>query len=497
LAKIDSILEETDKKFQFLVDNILDVIAEVDLNGCFTYISPRVYDVFGYQREEVIGRQFFSFIHPDDMDSIIERFKEASEGNNAVTLEYRVKHKEGHYINVYASGSLVKVKDRLKLVAIIRDITESKKAELMLRESEIKYRALFENSPNPILLLDFNGTIVDYNSIYRKTFGWEERELTDKKFYELEAHIAPDFLPIFKEKFKDLIKGKSIEPVEAQVYKKNREPIWTYNYASIVKLGTSKLIQIISEDVTERKRVERELREISQFKTELLERTSHELKTPLISIKGFTELLLTLYKEDLGDKVISILGEIKHGTEQLETIINKLLQTSILDSGKIQFNPQKEDLSFLIRYCIKDLQGLAKTRNTFIRLNIPNKLILYFEKERIYEVITHLIINAIKYTPPYGEISIETEQKDNSVFVSVKDNGIGLTEDEKKKIFQQFGKIERYGQGWNIGIEGTGMGLYTCKKIVELHGGEIWVESEGRNKGSKFSFSLPISKYEK
>ena len=119
---------------------------------------------------------------------------------------------------------------------------------------------------------------------------------------------------------------------------------------------------------------------------------------------------------------------------------------------------------------------------------------LNFEKEKIYEVISHLIINAIKYTPPYGEITIHTEQTNEFIIVSVQDNGIGFSENEQQRIFKQFGKIERYGQGWDIGIEGTGMGLYTSKKIVELHGGEIWVESEGRNKGAKFCFSLPLNK---
>ena len=148
----------------------------------------------------------------------------------------------------------------------------------------------------------------------------------------------------------------------------------------------------------------------------------------------------------------------------------------------------------LIRFCVKNLQGLAKTRNHLITLDIPEKMILYFEKERIYDVLSDLIINAIKYTPPYGQIKIKTEIENNFVIVTVQDNGIGFSMDDRKKIFKQFGKIERYDKGWDIGIEGTGMGLYTSKKIVKLHGGRIWAESEGRNKGSKFCFSLPISK---
>ena len=108
--------------------------------------------------------------------------------------------------------------------------------------------------------------------------------------------------------------------------------------------------------------------------------------------------------------------------------------------------------------------------------------------------ITNLIINAVKYTPVGGHITIDSTQKDGHYIVSIKDTGIGLTQKEIGQLFTQFGKIERYGQGWDVGIEGTGLGLYISKELIALHDGKIWVESEGRNKGSTFFFSLPIIK---
>ena len=157
-------------------------------------------------------------------------------------------------------------------------------------------------------------------------------------------------------------------------------------------------------------------------------------------------------------------------------------------------NLSREDLSFLINYCVSDLEGLALTRNHDITVDIHDDLITTIEKERIYEVLSNLIINTIKYTPPGGEIEVKSEIAENSYIISVKDSGIGFTEEEMEQLFTQFGKIERYGQGWDLGIEGTGLGLYICKRIVETHGGEIWVESEGRDKGSTLYFSLPIIK---
>jgi len=143
---------------------------------------------------------------------------------------------------------------------------------------------------------------------------------------------------------------------------------------------------------------------------------------------------------------------------------------------------------------VHQLESLAERRKQSIKVDIQNDLYANIEKEEIYDVLSNLLTNAIKYTPPNGKIEIKTEIKEDFVIVSLRDNGIGFTEEEKKIIFQQFGKIERYGQGLDLGIDGTGLGLYISKRIVESHGGKIWMESEGKSKGSTFYFTLPTAK---
>ncbi len=492
MTESESLLKESDEKYQFLINSILDVIAEIDLDGTFTYISPRVYDMFGYLPEEVIGNQFFSYIHPDDMELVFQTFQRVKEGEEQFSREYRFRHKKGHYVYVFAKGSLVKINNKTKIIGVLRDVTEFKEGEQKLKKSEENYRLLFNQIPDFIYVTDTDGKLIDINQSLLDRMGLVQegyRGLNSLDFF------AGDNYEELTQTVNLVRKGKEVKGVEFKA-KTPQGEIYEYeiNSVPIIEEGEVKKVLNIAHDITDRKKIERELIEINQLKTELLERTSHELKTPLISIKGFTDLLLDLHKEKFDNEILSILGEVKLGTEQLGIIINKLLETSLLDSGKIQFKPSEEDLSFLIRFCVKNFRGLAKTRNHFISLDIPNSMTLNFEKEKIYEVISHLVINAIKYSPPYGEIKIQTEKTNDFVIVSVQDHGIGLSEDEQKKIFKRFGKIERYGQGWDIGIEGTGMGLYTSKKIVELHGGEIWVESEGRNKGAKFYFTLPLNK---
>ncbi len=235
----------------------------------------------------------------------------------------------------------------------------------------------------------------------------------------------------------------------------------------------------------------KELEKIDKLKSEFLRRISHELRTPLISIKGFTNLMKELHHEKLDVDMTSILEEINKGCFRLETLIKNIIVASKLKAIQAELKTSNENLSFLIKFCLNELQFFAETRKQLIILDIHDGLYVNIEKEEIYAVLTNLIINAIKYTPPMGKIKIKTELKEDYVVVSVKDTGIGFNNEQKKKIFQPFGKIERYGQGVDLGIDGTGLGLYISKRIVESHGGKIWMESDGSSKGSTFYFTLP------
>jgi len=212
-----------------------------------------------------------------------------------------------------------------------------------------------------------------------------------------------------------------------------------------------------------------------------------------MSIKGFTELLLLKYKEILYEDELYLVNEIRKGCFRLETLVEDILKTAELESGTIHLEKSEEDLSLIIKICMKELKGFADSRNQNINLMLHDKLITSLERKQIHQAINNLLNNAIKYTPPNGKIEIHSEIKENFFIISIKDSGIGFNEEEKQRVFKRFGKIERYGQGYDVVSEGSGLGLYISRKILELHGGEIWVESEGRGKGSIFYFTLPFT----
>ena len=138
------------------------------------------------------------------------------------------------------------------------------------------------------------------------------------------------------------------------------------------------------------------------------------------------------------------------------------------------------------------MNNVIKLRDHSIILNLNDELLTKFDEEKLQKVLSNLLLNAINYTPKKGQIKISSRVNNGDILICIKDDGIGVTEDEKSRLFKQFGKIERYGKGWDIASDGPGFGLYNSKKIIELHRGKIWVESDGKNQGSLFCFTIPI-----
>ena len=522
-------LKKSEEKYRDLLETSSIGVIELDvINKKMTYINPKLLDIIGYEREELTEEIFLKKImHKKDLIKLL-RTNEESE------LEFRIFDKQGRL--KWLSGKRIPNFDENGEIVSIRawldDITEKKIYEELIYELNINFLNFTTDIRNNIeLLLNtglklINGDLIIYAhksesagqegyqiiTSDNESYFYNSKEFRENLFINelfTEGHDFPqEFYNINNMKYigsdpfikKSNFKSCFGKAIKSQEGLNNIVCIFYKNNPNIS--GQDKLVLFLICDAIEieqrRWQVQQDLEkqnitlnEINKLKTELFSRTSHELKTPLISIKGFTELLLTLHKSKLDPETISILEEIKDGGKRLEKIINLLLESAKLEAGQLELNIAKEDLTFLINFCVKELKGLTILRNQSILFDSNNKLEANFDKERIYEVISNLLLNAVKYTPPGGTISIQVHIEDDSYIISIKDDGIGFTEEEKSQAFKQFGKIERYGQGWDVAIEGTGLGLYITKKLVDLHGGKIWLESEGRNKGSTFSFSIP------
>ncbi len=483
------------KELEMILDHIPGIIVYKDTENNILRVNKFLADAHNLLKEEMEGKSCFDLYPKEQAQAYWEDDLEVIKSGKLKLniVEPWEPEKGKRWVNTSKIPYIDEGGNVKGIIAIASDITEMKLAEEKLKESEEKFRTIAEQSLMGIAILQDD--VFKYeNQQFAEIFGYEVDEMLSWQPTEYYKLTHPDDLNKTREQARKKQLGELdiINQYQFRGIKKTGEIIWIEILSKTAPYDGNPADFITILNITEKKKAEQELMKLSKLKSELLTRTFHELKTPLISIKGNADLLLEIHRDKLDSDTISIIEEIYEGCERLEDLIIDLLESSKLESGKIKLNLAYEDLAFLIRFCVKELRWLVKSRNHRIILELHDALVTMFEKERMYQVINNLLSNAVKYTPSNGFIKIKSEIKENFVVISIQDNGIGFTEEEKEQIFKQFGKIERYGKGWDIGIEGTGMGLYISKKIIELHGGKIWVESEGKNKGSTINFSLPI-----
>ncbi len=495
--RIEDTLRDSEEKYRLISENSDDLIAVYSEDGKMEYLNAETHArILGYNPEDFRDKSFRdTLVHEDDKVIAANSFEEGIE-KGEYYYQFRLKHQLGNYIFFEVTGKrFIDNYGESKFLCVSRNINEKKLAEYKIKESEENFRTIAEQAFMGILILQDN-KVAYVNNTLLQIFEYTYEEVNTWTKDDLAKKVYPDDLRNLREYRQRL---RAHDPTiksffSHRVFTRSSKIKWIDQFSRYIvyKGKSAELITIM--DVTEKKEAERELVKLTNLKSELLRRTSHELKTPLVSIKGFSDLLLNVHRDKLDDYVLATIHEIKLGCERLESLIQDILKTSKLELGAVELKKTKGDLSFLIKLSIRESQGLIKLRNHTINLNIHDKLIINFEQEQIHQVISNLINNAIKYTPPDGTIDIKSEIINNTLEISIKDNGIGITREEKENLFTQFGKIERYGQGLDIIADGSGLGLYISKKIVELHGGKIWVDSDGRNKGSTFHFTLPTIK---
>jgi len=259
-----------------------------------------------------------------------------------------------------------------------------------------------------------------------------------------------------------------------------------------LKKGKEKVEQKVKERTQElqkaNEQLERDykkLQTLDNMKDEFLSTTSHELKTPLTSMKGFIQLMLDERLGEINQEQKESLVIVFEDMNRLNNAIENILDLSKLQSARIKFNIRKTNLEKAVKECIKIFGGAVRERGLKLRLKISTNLpLIKTDKIWFCRVIDNLITNSIKFTKK-GEIKIEAKQKDNNILISVEDTGIGIIKENLKKIFDKFFQVQHTEHG-------VGLGLTIAKQIVETFGGKIWAESEGLGKGTTVTFTIPI-----
>ncbi|TXT61949.1 MAG: putative Histidine kinase [Promethearchaeota archaeon] len=484
-------LKDTKRKYQFIIEHMNDLVAIINSDLIVEYMNEHAHlNELGYSKADFIGTALSpGFIYPEDfwkVKYILDNICSQEE----ITKEIRLRDIDGTYLWFEVKGKLIRnlsTETEKKLMVISRNISQKKQFIQELEESESKWRFFLKNAPDVIFTLDRSGKIKYINS---PPSGLTSDQVINTSVYE---YVDPDYRDTVKEAINYVFETGDSTTYEIRARGPEDSVSWySTRVGPLTKGEEIELVILITRDITEKKEYETKLKELNAFKSQLMRRCSHELKTPLISIMGYTELFYNDHQEELTPQMRFKIEEIEKGCARLDEIIKKILDSLKYSSGLSEIKPQKEDLTFLINFIIDELYPLYTTRNLSIKKELPDEVWVKIEKEKIFQVVENLLINAIKYTPPPGTISIKAyDYDDKTVCVEINDTGIGFTEMERTKIFKKFGKIERFGKGFDVGIDGSGLGLYISKKIIELHEGNIWMESAGRNQGSTFYFTLP------
>jgi len=489
-------IKESEAKFRTISEQSLMGISIIQ-DERIKYVNETLANMLGYSIEEFLNwspGEFFKTIHPKDKKRVIElSTKTDNRFDNGVRYyEFRGIHKNGNIIWLELYFKVITFQKKPAFLVSYIDISERKKAKEELRESEEIYRFLFEKSPSSILLINMSGKIEDCNPALEKLIDYDRTELIGKRVARLPI-IPPKYLSVLFKRNQKISKGESILSVDIQLIKKDGSLIWVNIDSSIVKMGDKTYIMVMGRDISKKKEVEMKLKELNEMRKEFIDRASHELKTPITTVYGAYQLLDILYKDKFDPEQLELLEMAFSGTRRIRRLVDDLLDVSKMDSNVFKLNKRKTNFGDLITNCVKEMRYFSNKRNHEIIIDLEPELYLNIDESRIELVLTNLISNAIKYTPSKGKINIKMKSDDKFAQIIIKDTGVGLTKKEIEGLFKKFSRIESpLKKDLDIDLGSTGLGLFISKEIIKLHGGEIWAESEGKGKGSTFTFKIPV-----
>jgi PAS domain S-box-containing protein len=488
---------ERDKDTRLILDNLWDAFYRTDMNGTLTFLSPSSERVAGYKPEEGVGRNIAEFyVDPDERQQFMQLMLRDGFVNG---FEARLRRKDGDI--VWVSTTATWYRDQGGNIAgvegISRDITERKNMETALRESEVRYRTLAENSLTGIVLHQ-DGKFVYINEWGAQQIGHSAQELNGRSIWD---HIFPEDHEAVKAVITGLLQdGKQGSRHQFRVIAKGGEPRWVECLDTTIEHQGKPATLANIMDIHERKCEQEELQQAkrlaeaaSQAKSEFLATMSHELRTPLNAIIGFSELLQDRIAGDLNKTQQEYLGYIVESGRHLLQLISEILDLSKVESGNMRLELSEVDIVHMLESSLAMIRERAVSRQLKVELCVEDSvegMTVQADALKLKQVMLNLLSNAIKFTPGGGSITVMARKVSEDLVISVRDTGIGIERDDRDRIFRAFEQVDTSVARRQ---QGTGLGLALARRLVEIHGGEIWVESQGAGQGSSFVLAIPAN----
>jgi PAS domain S-box-containing protein len=378
-------------------------------------------------------------------------------------------------------------------------LVQRREAEEKIRESENKFRTIFSSTNDAIFMHDLEGNLLEVNPTACQKLGYSREEMLTMKTRDLNTRLSMEEIPQRIEEVKK--KGDAI--FEATYQSKEGKAIPVEISARSMEYEEMPAILVVARDVTDRKKAEEDLRRyaeelaraneelqsLDRMKDEFLSNVSHELKTPLTSITGYTQLLSDKTLGELNERQSRVEKTVLRNAERLKRLVDSLLYLSRIQAGTVEYVFEPLQVREIIEPILEDLKIVAEQKGVELGMDLGDELPgISGDRDKLTDMLINIVDNAIKFTPEGGRVTIRAFGEGDGIHIVVKDTGIGIPKDMIGNLFQRFYQIDasrkrKYG--------GTGLGLYISKTVAEAHNGTIRIESEGEGRGTEVHIKLP------
>ncbi len=477
---------------------------DLNIETSEVFFSGKMMAMLGYAERDTTQPMTFWFenVHPEDVEGMKRTMEyHLDRRTPEYAIEYRMRRANGEYVWVADHGQgevnhegkifrLSGVTEDISNVRRVQEVLESRTNELQDAKNKIeeevqnarKFQKAVDASTEAVSITTPDGAIIYVNPAWSTLNGYTQQDALGRNPRLLKSLEVPPEL--FTAMWEKISAGLSFRTED--IVNKRKDASTYHAELSIfpIREGDQVLFYVsICQDITQRKEVDR-------AKTEFVSLASHQLRTPLSAIRWYSEMLLSKYVGDLNEKQRQYVKEIYQGNLRMVDLVNALLNASRIDLGTFAIEPEPVSLVEICESVLGELAPQITEKNQSVERLFTNAPASYNADPKLIRIVfQNFLSNSVKYTQAAGHILVEISVRENSLYIRVSDNGYGIPKNQHGKIFEKLFRADNVRQK---DTEGTGLGMYIVKAIVEASGGKIWFDSE-ENQGSTFHVLLPLS----
>lgn len=472
-----------------------DIVYIHSAEGMITYTNENIENHIGYTSKEIIGKHFVDFLHPEDVPKAVDIHERASKNDPTPNFCLRIRHKDGRFLYFdFKSHAIFKDGVFRGGIGAGQDITSKKIREDALGKSESIYKVVVDNAQDVIYTVSPEGIVTSVNDFMKNVTGFSAEEVIGKQYLHF---VHPDEVGYGIKMHEAIMRGEKLPVIEMRFLKKSGDYLnGEFSITPLFHEGKFLGTLGIGRDITEKKKNEENLklallkeRQLNELKQHFISIVSHEFRTPLMIINGTAELLEREFKAHASDNTHKGFTKIKENVKRISGMLSDIMLLCDEKHNDL-FNPEPVNIIDFCSDIIKDISQISQDQE-LIDFSHCEKISadsqFSIDREIMRHILINLLSNAVKYSTGKKEpVKFRIENEEKHLKFTISDKGIGIPEDYMKTIFQNFMRAGNVGK-----ITGTGMGLAIVKKCVDIHKGEITIESV-LDQGTCAAVKIPI-----